>query len=113
MRIILQIFTATVFLAIMAIWLGSLRIVVVPAVSFAMNEGVALVYSGHDYRLLDSTTALCQRSRITDKECERTAALELASKVILKFPFSRSLHHFTLSGASSSPGPFESFALRS
>lgn len=113
MRLLLQITTATLFLAIMATWLGSLRVVVVPAVSFAMHEGVALVHSGHDYQLLDSVPARCLRARSTDDECESAAVVELAPKVLFTLPFSRSLLDFTLSGLQPVAGSFDDFEMRS
>ena len=112
MRLLLQTVTAVLFLAILGIWLGSLRVVVVPAVSFAMNEGVALVSGGHDYRLLDSTTAMCMRLQTTDPDCERAAVIELAPKVLLSLPFSPVLFEFTLPDAQSSASAFDRFALR-
>ncbi|MDQ0319019.1 hypothetical protein QO002_001157 [Pararhizobium capsulatum DSM 1112] len=112
MRLLLQTLTAILFLAIMGIWLGGLRVVVVPSVSFAMSEGVALIGGGHGYRLVDSTTAMCLRTRTTDPECERAAIIEIAPQVLLALPYSRFLHDLTLSGLLPSADSFDNFALR-
>ncbi|MGO4619452.1 hypothetical protein AB4Z34_18010 [Ensifer sp. 2YAB10] len=80
---------------ILATWLASLRLVVIPPASFKLKAITALVYHGNDYRLLDSPLAMCGRQNRPADDCEDVAMNHLAKTVLVRLPYSQWLHDFT------------------
>ncbi|OCO98759.1 MULTISPECIES: hypothetical protein [unclassified Ensifer] len=95
MKLLLQISTAIIVVLIFAVWLASLRLVVLPPGSFKLRAMTALVYQGHGYRLIDSPLAMCGRQVYPTDDCEQVAMNHLANRVLLRLPYSQWLYDFT------------------
>lgn len=95
MKLLLQIPTAIIVVLILAIWLASLRLVVLPPGSYKLRSMTALVYQGHGYRLVDSPLAICGRQAYPAVDCEEVAINHLAKRVLVRLPYSQWLYDFT------------------
>ncbi|KSV86585.1 hypothetical protein [Sinorhizobium sp. GL28] len=88
MKLLLQVPTAIIVVLILATWIASLRLVVLPPGSFKLRAMTALVYQGHDYRLVDSPRAMCDRQAYQAKDCEEVAMNHLGKRVLFRLPYS-------------------------
>lgn len=95
MKLLLQIPTALIVVLILATWLASLRLVVLPPGSLKLRSMTALVYQGHGFRLVDSPLAMCGRQAYPAADCEEVAVNHLGKRVLLRLPFSQWLYDFT------------------
>lgn len=113
MKLLLQVPTAIIVVLILATWIASLRLVVLPPGSFKFRAMTALVYQGHDYRLVDSPRAMCNRQAYQAKDCEEVAINQLGKRVLFRLPYSQWLYDFTEPGAAASNVAVEDTPLRS
>ncbi|MGT2441505.1 hypothetical protein ACU4I5_01770 [Ensifer adhaerens] len=95
MKLLLQIPTALIVVLILATWLASLRLVVLPPGSLKLKAMTALVYQGHGFRLIDSPLGMCGRRAHPAADCEEVAMNHLGKRVLLRMPFSQWLYDFT------------------
>lgn len=95
MKIALQAVIGVLFLLVITVWLGGLRLVVVPPASMMMHPTSAVVADGHTYRLVDSPQAMCGRLFDPAADCEQVAIRKLSRDAIVKLPFNRWLYEFT------------------
>ncbi|MBP1857781.1 hypothetical protein [Rhizobium herbae] len=95
MKILLQAVTGFLLLFIITVWLGGLRLVVVPPASLLMHPTTALVADGHTYRMIDSPQAMCGRLANPATDCEQVAIRKLSKDALVKLPFNRWLYEFT------------------
>ncbi|MEI3854286.1 MULTISPECIES: hypothetical protein [Ensifer] len=113
MKLLLQVPTAIIVVLILATWIASLRLVVLPPGSFKLRAMTALVYQGHGYRLVDSPRAMCGRQAYPAKDCEDVAMNHLGKRVLFRLPYSQWLYDFTEPGAAASNVAVEDTPLRS
>ncbi len=95
MKLLLQIPTAMIVLVILATWLASLRVVVLPPGPNKLAAMTALVFQGHGYRLVDSPQALCTRQAHPARDCDAVATNRLVNSVLLRMPYSQWLYDYT------------------
>lgn len=95
MKIAFQIFTVLIFLCIITVWLGGLRLVVVPPASILMHAATTVVADSHTYRMIDSPQAMCGRTYRPAVDCEQVAIRKLSREVLVHLPFSQWLYEFT------------------
>ncbi|HEV7323114.1 MAG TPA: hypothetical protein VGO04_31300 [Ensifer sp.] len=95
MKLLLQIPTAIIVVLILATWLASLRLVVLPPGSFKLKAMTAFVYQGHGYRLVDSPLAMCGRQTYPADDCVEVAVNQLGNRVLLRLPYSQWLYDVT------------------
>ena len=112
MKLLLQIPTAVIVVLILATWLASLRLVVLPPGPFKLRAMTALVYQGHGYRLVDSPRAMCSRQAYPAKGCEEMATNHLGKRILLQLPYSPWLYDFTEPAAAKPSVAIEDTPLR-
>ncbi|WVT73299.1 hypothetical protein QM996_17750 [Sinorhizobium chiapasense] len=112
MKLLLQIPTAIIVVLILATWVASLRLVVLPPGSLKLRAMTALVYQGHGYRLVDSPRAMCGRQAYPAKDCEEVATNHLGKRVLLQLPYSQWLYDFTAPDAAGPSVAVEDTPLR-
>ncbi len=95
MKIAFQVVTGVLFLFVVSVWLGGVRLVVVPASSLLMYPATAVVTDGHAYRMIDSPQAMCGRQTYPATDCEQVAIRKLSRDALVKLPFNRWLYEFT------------------
>ncbi|WP_457581870.1 hypothetical protein [Ensifer canadensis] len=95
MKLLLQIPTVIIVLLILATWLASLRLIVVPPGSYRLTAMTTLVFQGHGYRLVDSPQAMCTRQAHPARDCDATETNKLTKTVLLRLPYSPWLYEYT------------------
>jgi hypothetical protein len=86
-----------VFLMVIGVWLGGLRIFVIQPIGAIPNGVTAVVVGVRGVNFVDSPDAVCARLGQPNLLCRGAAAARVADqgKVLLRLPFSETLYGLT------------------